>query len=117
MLAASSLSPSHQFANVSLAKRESTAIAVPQAANSYLPATPIGTETDVTPDSPHFQGDPAIAAFANGNYVVVWHDLTEADEELSTDPTKAGIFAQVYDKSGNKLGGVIDVSQGDPSLG
>ena len=46
----------------------------------------------------------------------MWHDVLEADESLATDPTKAGIFAQLYDKSGNKLGDVIGVSDGDPSL-
>src|SRR5262249_21388099 len=82
---------------------------------SYRPTAPLGTETQVTPAAPHFQGDPAVAAFANGNYVVVWHDVMEVDDELPGDPTTAGIFGQLYDKSGNPLGSPITVSQSDPS--
>src|SRR5262249_47036162 len=39
----------------------------------------------------------------------------EVDDELPGDPTTAGIFGQLYDKSGNPLGSPITVSQSDPS--
>jgi hypothetical protein len=94
MLAASPHSPTQQIA--------------------YRPAAAIGTETQVTGASPHFQGDPAIAAFANGNYVVAWHVVMEVDDALPGDPVTAGIFAQLYDKSGKPLGSRITVSQGVP---
>jgi hypothetical protein len=85
--------------------------------DAYLPAAPLGTQTQVTGASPHFQGDPSIAAFANGNYVVAWDVDLEVSDKLPGDPAEPGIFAQLYDKSGHKLGGVIDVSQDDPAAG
>src|SRR5262245_2738630 len=89
--------------------------ASPLVANAYRPSAPIGRETQVTPVSPHFQGDPSIAAFADGNYVVAWHVVEEVDDALPGDPVTAGIFAQLYDKAGDRLGSPITVAQDDPA--
>jgi hypothetical protein len=87
-----------------------------QVAGAYRPTAPLGTETQVTAPVPHFQGDPGVAAFANGSYVVVWHVVLEPGEQVPGDSTTAGIFAQRYDKSGNPVGSPITVSQSNPNV-
>jgi hypothetical protein len=78
--------------------------------------TLLGGEFKVNTESAYSQRSTDIATDANGNFVVVWQ--TYGQDEAGS----YGIFAQLYDASGNKVGTEFQVnsyttgSQTDPSV-
>ncbi|MGF1496903.1 MAG: calcium-binding protein [Elainellaceae cyanobacterium] len=77
--------------------------------------TPVGFEFLVNTTTEDDQENPAIAADASGNFVIVW----ESDDQ---DGSGRGIFAQRFDSSGNPIGsefqvnGTTDGNQDNPTV-
>jgi len=58
--------------------------------------SPTGEEMEVNSVQPGYQGNADVAAFSDGNYIVVWQSNTQ-------DGDSGGIFAQRYDADDNRL--------------
>ena len=64
----------------------------------------VGSEFQVNTHTAGDQKEPSITALSNGGYVITWTDGSGKDGDIM------GIFAQVYDYSGNALGSEIQVN-------
>ncbi|RED51620.1 tandem-95 repeat protein [Aestuariispira insulae] len=64
----------------------------------------VGDETLVNTDLPSDDQDPQVTGLANGSYVVTWWSAGQ-------DADGRGVFAQVFDADGNKVGGEFQVNQ------
>src|SRR5690349_12096155 len=57
-----------------------------------------------------YQGSPVLASNGNGRFVVAW-ESGFFDEESPQDGDDSGVYAQIYDASGARIGGEIPVNQ------
>jgi hypothetical protein len=79
-------------------------------------AQPVGAEFQVNTYTTDYQGGPAAASDAEGNYVVVWSSGTGQDGD------HFGVFGQRYDSGGKPLGGEFRINsyttgrQGNPDV-
>ena len=62
-----------------------------------------GPEFQVNTYTNHSQQNPSIAALSNGGFVVAWHSDGQ-------DNSSYGVYGQLYDNSGNKVGGAFQVN-------
>ncbi|MET0085235.1 MAG: immunoglobulin-like domain-containing protein, partial [Sedimenticola sp.] len=67
-------------------------------------ANKAGSEFQVNTETDEDQHEPSITGLANGGFVAVW---TSEDQ----DGSKEGVFGQVYDADGNKVGGELQLNQ------
>ncbi|HEV8378745.1 MAG TPA: hypothetical protein VGP99_07830, partial [Tepidisphaeraceae bacterium] len=99
--------PMHFRANASLSKSKTKIItrAVAEALESrtLLSLAPIGGEVRVNTYTADYQTNPAVAADADGDYVIVWQSPQEG-------LNNAGIYAQRFNASGIPQGGEIHVN-------
>ncbi|HEV8290898.1 MAG TPA: hypothetical protein VGP94_03210, partial [Tepidisphaeraceae bacterium] len=80
------------------------AVAEALESRTLLSLAPVGGEVHVNTYTPNFQGNPAIAADADGDMVVVW-------ESIGQEGTgNTGIYAQRFNSSGTPIGGEIHVN-------
>ena len=76
---------------------------------------PLGSEIAVNTTTSDDQQDPAVAVYDDGGFVVTW-------ESFGQDGDAAGIYFQLFDPAGNKVGGEVLVntetvgSQIDPDI-
>ncbi|TLP63093.1 calcium-binding protein [Pseudomonas mosselii] len=68
----------------------------------------LGGETQVNVTSSEPQGEPAITALQGGGYVISW----ATSDEVAYDGTN-NLYAQIYDKSGNKVGAPLHITSDD----
>src|SRR5262245_36948458 len=68
-----------------------------------LTPIPIGTDVQVNTTTPGVQANPAVAALANGGFVVTW-------QSFGQDGDAWGIYSQRYDASGAVAGGEFRVN-------
>lgn len=61
----------------------------------------VGTEFLVNSFTTNVQDTPVVASLQNGGFVVSWHDTSQQGSDASKDSVKA----QIYDASGNRVGG------------
>ncbi|HKV09888.1 MAG TPA: hypothetical protein VJ725_17235, partial [Thermoanaerobaculia bacterium] len=62
----------------------------------------------------HTEGDQlasAVASNGNGRFVAVWHSGWVYEQRPTQDGSGYGVYAQVFDASGTRIGGEIPVSQ------
>ncbi len=60
---------------------------------------PLGPELHVNQSTDNSQEYPVVSVLSNGNYVVSWHSNSNVD----ADGSSWGVFARLYDASGNPL--------------
>lgn len=73
----------------------------------------LGGETKVNTTTGTY-GEPAITTLSNGNYVISW---ATSDEVPTVDGVDNGqVFAQIFDKNGNKLGSELLIARDDDHL-
>src|SRR5215213_6744093 len=83
------------------------ALEPPPAAAQPFPVTPVFQVNTYTDGD---QGAPVLASNGNGRFVAVWESGT-FDEVNPQDGDESGVYAQVYDASGARIGGEIQVNQ------
>lgn len=71
----------------------------------------LGKETRVNAGTTEIHGEPAITALKNGGYVIAWGSSDEAEREGD-----AGLYAQIFDKNGVKVGNEILVARDENDL-
>ncbi len=66
----------------------------------------LGSEFLVNTTTAYSQAKPAVKYFPNGNFIVVWESWKQ------DNPSEAGygVFAQIFDKDGNKIGNEFQVN-------
>jgi serralysin len=64
-------------------------------------------ETQVNTTTLAFQGNPEVAAFSDGRYVVVWND----ESGLGGDASVSGVKAQIYAANGTAIGAEFLINQ------
>lgn len=71
----------------------------------------LGSETRVNASTSEIYGEPAITALKNGGYVITWATSDEAEREGD-----AGLYAQIFDRNGVKVGNEILVARDENDL-
>jgi hypothetical protein len=64
---------------------------------------PVGSEFQVNTYTTHNQDNPSVAIDSNGNFVITW-------ESYGQDGDGDGVYAQMYDSSGNPVGSEFQVN-------
>jgi hypothetical protein len=77
----------------------------------------LGNEIQANSYTEGYQGEPAVATFSDGRFVVVWMSGCpkgyglDCDENLPTqDGSNAGVFGQLFDGTGTKVGAEFQVN-------
>jgi len=73
--------------------------------------SPAGPELRVNSYTTDDQREPAVAADADGSFVVVWSSTPDFSNEPAQDGSGSGVFAQRFDRSGQPTGPEFQVNE------
>ncbi|MDH3913626.1 MAG: hypothetical protein OEU09_20300, partial [Rhodospirillales bacterium] len=99
---------SYRNSSFALALLATTMLTQPDPARA-APGDALGAEFRVNSETDNFQGNPAIAMDADGDFVVVWASIGQ-DDPSDTSFLGLGVFAQRYDAAGNTVGTEFQVN-------
>lgn len=76
----------------------------------HADGTPAGEPFLANTQTHSHQQQPTVAALSGGGFAIAWTDMSE----LGNDTSGQGIKAQIFDSSGNRIGGEIEVNSTTP---